>query len=298
MKVRRSCPSCNQSFKFSDLRTISNNEPTATLAPDEFVQQFQKRSFPEEHLLPEVKGSLGSKIMTILKHIKYLALQEPTKFKCLVFSQWEDVLRLIETGCQMNDIGTVRFGSEPKRKRDPTTFAPMRFKEDPTIQVFLLNARSQSAGLTLVAATHIFFVEPCSNPAIELQAMGRVHRLGQRSVTHVHRYIVRGTIEEEVFKLGIQRRGGIQSTDDDEDTGLGPRAKLTNQGEVVDDLDLETMLYNEMLRGNPDFQVQQEVDETFAELPVASVIPVTGIQGSSSRKKKTPTKWNRQDLMD
>ena len=62
-----------------------------------------------------------------------------------------------------NQIGHVRLESSSRQN------AILRFRTDPDIKVFMLNATSQSSGLTLVAATHVFLVEPILNPAMELQ---------------------------------------------------------------------------------------------------------------------------------
>ena len=73
------------------------------------------------------------------------------------------------------------------------------------MQVFLLNATTQSSGLTLVAATHVFLVEPNLNPAIERQAIHRVHRIGQTRATTVHRLIMRDTVELKVLQINQSR---------------------------------------------------------------------------------------------
>jgi SWI/SNF-related matrix-associated actin-dependent regulator of chromatin subfamily A3 len=46
--------------------------------------------------------------------------------------------------------------------------------------------------LNLTAASYVFVFEPAWNPAIEQQAVDRVHRLGQTSDVNVIRYIVKG----------------------------------------------------------------------------------------------------------
>ena len=57
--------------------------------------------------------------------------------------------------------------------------AQYEFASDPECRAFLLHAGSAAAGLTLVAAHTVIIVEPLVNPAIELQAVGRVRRIGQ-----------------------------------------------------------------------------------------------------------------------
>lgn len=51
----------------------------------------------------------------------------------------------------------------------------------------LLPIRTGANGLNLIEATHIIFVEPIMNPGEELQAIGRIHRIGQTKPTFVHR---------------------------------------------------------------------------------------------------------------
>lgn len=49
-----------------------------------------------------------------------------------------------------------------------------------------------------VEANHVFLLEPLLNAAVEAQAVNRVHRGGQTRPTTVHRFVVRGTIEEDI----------------------------------------------------------------------------------------------------
>ena len=58
-----------------------------------------------------------------------------------------------------------------------------------------------SAGAHLVCARHVFLMEPQYRNDLELQAAGRVHRVGQTAETHVHRFVMRDTVEEAMLRI-------------------------------------------------------------------------------------------------
>ncbi len=61
-------------------------------------------------------------------------------------------------------------------------------------------------GLNMQAASGVIIAEPQFNPAVEYQAICRVHRMGQRSAVNVHRIIAQHTIEEDIVKLLVKKR--------------------------------------------------------------------------------------------
>lgn len=72
------------------------------------------------------------------------------------------------------------------------------FKYEKKINILLLPLHTGSNGLNIIEATHVLLVEPILNPAHELQAIGRVHRIGQTKPTFVHRFLIKSTIEERM----------------------------------------------------------------------------------------------------
>ena len=74
------------------------------------------------------------------------------------------------------------------------------------MECFFLHARAHSSGLNLINATHVFLCEPLINTAIELQAIARVHRIGQHHPTTVWMYLVDNTVEESIYDISVTRR--------------------------------------------------------------------------------------------
>ena len=75
------------------------------------------------------------------------------------------------------------------------------FQNREDVKVLLLPITAGAQGLNLIEASHVLLVEPILNPAQELQAIGRVHRIGQTKATTVHRFLIRSTIEERMHKM-------------------------------------------------------------------------------------------------
>jgi hypothetical protein len=90
------------------------------------------------------------------------------------------------------------------------------------VRVLLLSLQTQAAGLTLVRASHVILLEPALDPAIEQQAVARVHRIGQTRETVVTRLLVDGTVEMEVVKVRGRRKG--------KEKGAGRREGLSTLG--------------------------------------------------------------------
>jgi len=81
-----------------------------------------------------------------------------------------------------------------------------RFNRDPAVPLFLLSLKAGGTGLNLTAADTVIIYDPWWNPAVELQAADRTHRIGQtRPVTTV-KLVMRNSVEEKVLLLQQKKR--------------------------------------------------------------------------------------------
>jgi E3 ubiquitin-protein ligase SHPRH len=117
--------------------------------------------------------------------------------KSIVFSQWEDMLDVVEEALKANNVTYVRAKTLRKIGRCVNVFRSSQ------CTVLLLNIKNGAEGLTLVEANHCFMLEPLLNCGLDSQAINRIHRIGQRSKTYVHRYLIQDTIEEKIEKIRV-----------------------------------------------------------------------------------------------
>ena len=75
------------------------------------------------------------------------------------------------------------------------------FQDDPENKIFLISLKAGGVGLNLTAADYVFILDPWWNPASEVQALNRAHRIGQNKSVFVYRYITGNTIEEKIVRL-------------------------------------------------------------------------------------------------
>jgi SNF2 family DNA or RNA helicase len=75
------------------------------------------------------------------------------------------------------------------------------FQTNEENKFFLISLKAGGLGLNLTAAEYVFLLDPWWNPASEMQAINRAHRIGQKNKVFVYRFISAETIEEKIIKL-------------------------------------------------------------------------------------------------
>ncbi|MEK7686083.1 MAG: DEAD/DEAH box helicase [Verrucomicrobiota bacterium] len=117
--------------------------------------------------------------------------------KVLVFSQFVQMLRLLEAECLQRQMTTHILTGESKHRQEIVN----TFQNDLNACVFLLSLRAAGTGLNLTTASYVVLYDPWWNPAVEAQAIDRTHRIGQTRTVNAYRLIAPGTVEEKIWEL-------------------------------------------------------------------------------------------------
>ena len=64
----------------------------------------------------------------------------------------------------------------------------------------MISTRAGGLGLNLMTANIVVLYDSDWNPQIDLQAMDRAHRIGQKKVVQVFRLITQNTMEEKMIE--------------------------------------------------------------------------------------------------
>ncbi|KAH9308738.1 hypothetical protein KI387_036649 [Taxus chinensis] len=204
------CPTCRYRTDFGNIAYVDDGSGENSYR-ERKSNEFQDDERVESSFI--VQGSFGTKMEAVTRRILWIKSVDPAA-KILVFSCWKDVLDVLEHSLCVNDISFVRMkggsnsdiaikqfkGMVEQGERSVRRQKEQYFEPKP-IQVLLMLFRHGANGLNLLEAHHVILVEPLLNPAAEAQAINRVHRIGQENKTFVHRFMVRETVEESIYKL-------------------------------------------------------------------------------------------------
>ncbi|KAJ0162501.1 Helicase-like transcription factor [Colletotrichum tanaceti] len=183
IETQHKCPMCRNQL-----------QEDALLEPAPEVSEEEEESFDDD-----AKSSKTEALLKILQ-----ATTKDPKSKVIIFSQWTSFLTIIQN--QLIEAGykfTRVDGSMTAPKRDAAIHA---LDHDPDTRVMLASLAVCSVGLNLVSADTVILADSWWAPAIEDQAIDRVHRLGQKRPTTVWRLVMEETVEERVLDIQHEKR--------------------------------------------------------------------------------------------
>ncbi|KAG9530861.1 hypothetical protein KCU93_g2213, partial [Aureobasidium melanogenum] len=193
------CPQCEQYVK-AVLHPISQKDVDDDLAARQKKKGQIKSKKGVEYGGPHTKvKALIDDLQRHAKESKELVEIGEPPIRSVVFSGWTAYLDLIEIALKDNNIGFLRL--DGKLSVSARTAVLDRFKTDPSISVCIVSIKAGGQGLNFTAANNVFMMEPQFNPGVELQAIDRVHRLGQKRDVVIRRFIMANSFEEKIVEL-------------------------------------------------------------------------------------------------
>jgi non-specific serine/threonine protein kinase len=127
--------------------------------------------------------------------------------KALVFSQFTQMLALVKAELDAKGIPYVYLDGKTKDRQTPVD----TFQSDESIPLFLVSLKAGGVGLNLTAADYVVHIDPWWNPAVEMQATDRTHRIGQDKPVFIYKLIARDSVEEKILQLQDRKRSLVNA---------------------------------------------------------------------------------------
>jgi SNF2 family DNA or RNA helicase len=122
--------------------------------------------------------------------------------KAIVFSQWVDTLDWL--GERLSRFRPLAYHGRIPQRRRPAILEEFRDRKDSPL--LLLSYGAGGVGLNLQFASYAFLFDRWWNPAVEDQAINRVHRIGSSGPVTISRFVTLGTIEERIEQILQEKR--------------------------------------------------------------------------------------------
>lgn len=154
-------------------------------------------------MLPWMKTSLSDsgKISLLVEKLTEII---SNGHKVVIFSQFVMLLDRVKQALAENfpDLPRYELTGMTLDRQKPV----QEFQNCPSAAAMLVSLKAAGTGITLHAADYVFLLDPWWNPAVEAQAVDRVHRIGQTNTVFVYRMITAGTIEERIQALKASKK--------------------------------------------------------------------------------------------
>jgi superfamily II DNA or RNA helicase len=122
--------------------------------------------------------------------------------KALIFSQFTSLLTIVKKKLDKQGLCYEYLDGRTRNRQERID----HFQSDPDCPLFLISLKAGGTGLNLTAADYVFLMDPWWNPAVEKQAIDRVHRIGQKRPVFAYRLVASDTVEEKIIELQAKKR--------------------------------------------------------------------------------------------
>lgn len=122
--------------------------------------------------------------------------------KALIFSQFVQMLHIVRDEMKQRGMTFTYLDGRTQNRQARVD----EFQNDPSLSFFLISLKAGGVGLNLTAADYVIHIDPWWNPAVEMQASDRSHRIGQDKPVFVYKLITKDSVEEKILELQARKK--------------------------------------------------------------------------------------------
>ncbi|KAJ9656923.1 DNA-dependent ATPase fun30 [Neophaeococcomyces mojaviensis] len=195
-KIAKTCPKIDM-FRESNPEFIMKE--LVEYADFETHNLCSKHELLYPYMLDDDRWEVSGKVQALLR---LLANFRKEGHRTLVFSQFVMVLDILERVLTSQEIKYLRLDGSTKVDERQDLIDEFN-AEDSETPVFMLSTKAGGAGINLASASRVIVFDSGFNPQDDVQAENRAHRIGQTKDVEVWRLITRGTVEEQIYDMGL-----------------------------------------------------------------------------------------------
>jgi len=143
--------------------------------------------------LNQIKLKYSTKIDKLLDILH--STPNPTD-KVIIYTQFDNMIEKLVQTLNLEGIGSIQF-EDPRQIEE--------FRNNVSKRVLIISSVKNASGIDLSFVSNIVIFEPIIGDTlylkdIEKQIVGRIYRINQTKDINVYRFIVKDTIEYEIFQ--------------------------------------------------------------------------------------------------
>lgn len=191
----------------------------------------EERGMEEKSVVSNLEVKESAILGTASAKLSYLASRlvdhQKENVKSIVFFEFEDsayyLTELLDI-LGVNYILYATFISASQRSNNLADFDRHNSAVNGGVTL-IMDLKLASHGLTIISATRVYFLNPVWQRSVEAQAIKRAHRIGQTNEVYVETLVLRGTLEEEIYRRREQDEPHQEQSDSSrryviDDTGM------------------------------------------------------------------------------
>ncbi|CCG83171.1 putative DsDNA-dependent ATPase [Taphrina deformans PYCC 5710] len=185
--------------------TVSERTKSSSTLTSPYYQEDDSFLASVQQLARATSASKQSGKLLVLE--RFLGALRHTKEKIVIVSQFTQTLQILQGLLDSMSLTYCRLDGGTATSKRQSMVESFNRSPASTCFAFLLSAKSGGCGLNLIGASRLVLFDSDWNPSVDLQAMARVHRDGQKRPVFIYRFLTTGMIDEKIYQRQVTKQG-------------------------------------------------------------------------------------------